>query len=70
MSALNPIYVLLAVFGFLVLYFIYIFNDLVKKRERVKEASSSIEVMLKMRADLVPNLVEVVKVMQVTKKKF
>jgi LemA protein len=61
MLTLNPVYILLAVFGFLALYFIYIFNDLVKKRERVKEASSSIEVMLKMRADLVPNLVEVVK---------
>ncbi len=61
MSPVSPFYILGAVLVFFALYFIYIFNDLVKKRERVKEASSSIEVMLKMRADLVPNLVEVVK---------
>ena len=57
----NPFYVVIGLALFLVLYFVYVFNDLIRKRERVKEASSSIEVMLKMRADLVPNLVEVVK---------
>jgi len=45
----------------LVIFFIGIYNSLVQKRERVKEASSDIEVQLKRRADLIPNLVEVVK---------
>ncbi len=45
----------------LFLYFIYIYNRLVTLRERVKESSSDIEVQLKRRADLIPNLVETVK---------
>jgi len=61
MTALNIYYILGALLVFLVLYFIFLFNNLIKKRERVKEASSSIEVMLKMRADLIPNLLEIVK---------
>jgi len=49
------------VFLILVLYPIYIYNSLIKKREQVKEASSDIEVQLKRRADLIPNLLETVK---------
>jgi len=45
----------------LVIYLIAIYNRLVSKREEVNEASSDIEVQLKRRADLIPNLVEVVK---------
>ncbi|NPB04668.1 MAG: LemA family protein [Thermotogae bacterium] len=40
---------------------IFLYNSLVKKRELVKEAWSGVEVQLKRRADLIPNLVEVVK---------
>lgn len=40
---------------------IYIFNSLVRSRNRVEEAWSDIEVQLKRRYDLIPNLVETVK---------
>ncbi len=42
-------------------YLIYIYNSLVTWRNRVKEAWSDIEVQLKRRIDLIPNLVETVK---------
>jgi LemA protein len=45
----------------LILYLIYIYNKLVTYRERTKESASDIEVQLKRRADLIPNLVETVK---------
>ena len=45
----------------LVIYLVSTYNNLVSKREKVNEASSDIEVQLKRRADLIPNLVEVVK---------
>ena len=45
----------------LVMWFILGYNSLVAKRHRVKEAWSDIEVQLKRRYDLVPNLVEIVK---------
>src|SRR5437879_12552778 len=37
------------------------FNDLITKRNRVKEAYSQIDVQLKRRSSLIPNLVETVK---------
>jgi LemA protein len=40
---------------------IIIFNSLIRKRNRVKNAWSDIEVQLKRRYDLIPNLIEVVK---------
>ena len=42
-------------------YIISIYNDLVTKRNRVKNSWSKIDVQLKRRTDLIPNLVEVVK---------
>jgi len=45
----------------LIIGVIVIFNSLIRKRNRVKNAWSDIEVQLKRRYDLVPNLVEVVK---------
>jgi LemA protein len=44
-----------------VLYFIGIFNALVRLRNQVKNAWSQIDVQLKRRHDLIPNLVETVK---------
>ncbi len=44
-----------------VLYGVSIYNRLVKLRNLVQEAWSSIDVMLKKRHDLIPNLVETVK---------
>jgi LemA protein len=58
MKPLLAIYILL---GVLIVYVIAIYNRLVKLRQRVKEAQADIEVQLKRRADLVPNLVETVK---------
>ncbi len=45
----------------LLLYVILTYNGLVTLRNRVKEAWSDIDVQLKRRYDLIPNLVEVVK---------
>lgn len=43
------------------LAFIFIYNGLVRKKNRVEEAWSDIEVQLKRRYDLIPNVVETVK---------
>ena len=45
----------------LVLYVITMYNGLVRARQQVKEAWSTIETQLKRRYDLIPNLVETVK---------
>lgn len=45
----------------LVAYIWLTYNSLVTLRERIKEALSGIDVQLKRRADLIPNLVETVK---------
>ncbi|MBI1838966.1 MAG: LemA family protein [Candidatus Colwellbacteria bacterium] len=53
-------YVLVAL-GLLVVWLIYTYNKLVTLRYRAKEAISDIDVQLKRRFDLIPNLVETVK---------
>src|SRR3989338_9237400 len=53
--------ILLIVVGVLILWVIFAYNGLVRLRYRVKEAWSDIEVQLKRRYDLIPNLVETVK---------
>ncbi len=45
----------------LILYIVGVYNALVKLRNRVRDQWSQIEVVLKRRADLIPNLVETVK---------
>lgn len=52
---------LLIVLGVLVLWVIFAFNGLVTLRNRAKEAWADIEVQLKRRYDLIPNLVNTVK---------
>ncbi|MEM2948280.1 MAG: LemA family protein [Candidatus Anstonellales archaeon] len=48
--------------GLLILaYVVYVYNKLVKLDQNIKNAFAQISVQLKMRADLVPNLVETVK---------
>ena len=53
--------ILIAVIVILVLYFIASYNGLVKLRNMVKDQWAQIDVLLKRRADLIPNLVETVK---------
>ncbi len=42
-------------------YVIYLYNDLVKNRQLTQEGWSGIDVQLKRRTDLIPNLLETVK---------
>ncbi|MEW9616349.1 LemA family protein [Shinella sp. S4-D37] len=51
----------LAIAAVVVLYAIVIYNSLVKARQVKEEAWSGIDVQLKRRADLIPNLIETVK---------
>ncbi|MBW3096967.1 LemA family protein [Pseudohoeflea coraliihabitans] len=53
--------VTLVVLGAIVLYAIYLYNTLVKLRQMAAEGWSGIDVQLKRRADLIPNLLESVK---------
>lgn len=49
------------IFGALLLFTIFLFNNLTAKKNKVHEAFSSIDVMLKKRTDLIPRLVNTVK---------
>lgn len=53
------IYIALA--AIIVVWIIAVFNNLIRKRNRVKNAWSDVDVQLKRRYDLVPNLVETVR---------
>ena len=53
--------VVLVVVGIVVFWLIGAYNSLVKMRNRVKEAWADIDVQLKRRYNLIPNLVESVK---------
>ena len=54
-------YIILIIVGVLVLWIIATFNGLVRLRNRTKEAWADIDVQLKRRYNLIPNLVETVK---------
>jgi len=51
----------IVIIAVIVLYFISTYNGLVRLRNKVKDQWAQIEVLLKRRADLIPNLVETVK---------
>jgi LemA protein len=53
--------IILAIIVIAVGYVIFIYNDLVSKRQLKEEGWSGIDVQLKRRADLIPNLLETVK---------
>ena len=55
------LYIILAVFVAVILWIVAAFNGFVVLKNRVKEAWSDIDVQLKRRYDLIPNLVETVK---------
>jgi len=54
-------YIILGVLVLLVLWLVFTYNRLITLRNRTKEAWSDIDVQLKRRYDLIPNLVETVK---------
>lgn len=53
--------IILAIIVAAAVYAVYVYNDLVRKRQLVKEGWSGIDVQLKRRTDLIPNLIETVK---------
>lgn len=54
-------YIIIALILFIIIYSLYLYNKFVKLNNKVKEAFSTMDVYLKKRWDLIPNLVEVVK---------
>ncbi len=58
---MDPILIILGILVFLAVIFVVIYNGLVTLRNRVKNAWAQIDVQLKRRYDLIPNLVETVK---------
>ena len=53
--------VILVVLALLVIYLIVAYNGLIRRRNQIENAWSQIDVQLKRRLDLIPNLVETVK---------
>jgi len=58
---MNLTYIILAVVAALVVWAIWAYNNFVKLVQRTKEAWADIDVQLKRRYDLIPNLIETVK---------
>ena len=56
-----PVYVIIGIVVILVIFFIATYNGLVRLRNQLKNAWAQIDVQLKRRYDLIPNLVETVK---------
>ena len=59
--AFSSTWVIVIIVAIILLYIIYIFNRLITLRNRINNAWSQIEVQLKRRYDLIPNLVNSVK---------
>ncbi len=53
--------IFLAIFGLIIIWLIWTFNRLVIRRNRVDEAWADVDVQLKRRYNLIPNLIETVK---------
>ncbi len=58
---MNTTIIIAAIAGAVVLFVLYLYNTLISARLRVHEAFSQIDVQLKRRTDLIPNLIETVK---------
>ncbi len=58
---ITPLNIIYAVSAIVVLWLIFTYNSLVRLRYRAREALSDIDVQLKRRFDLIPNLIEAVK---------
>lgn len=58
---MNVTIIIAVILGVLVLFGLYLYNSLISAKLRVNEAFSQIDVQLKRRTDLIPNLIETVK---------
>jgi len=58
---MNPLYWILIILGVIILYIIIAYNSLIILRNRINNAWSQIDVQLKRRYDLIPNLINTVK---------
>jgi LemA protein len=61
MSNISSTWIIIGVLVVLVVWIIMIYNGLVAMRQRVNQSFADIDVQLKQRSDLIPNLVETVK---------
>src|SRR4051812_23005412 len=61
MSNISSTWIIIGVLVVLVVWIIIIYNGLVAMRQRVSQSFADIDVQLKQRHDLIPNLVETVK---------
>ncbi len=58
---MTPLYIIIGIIAFVVIAIVAMYNSLVTLSQRVKEAWADIDVQLKRRYDLIPNLVNTVK---------
>ena len=58
---MQPLIILLIVIAVIVVFVIAVYNGLIQRRLRIDEAFAQIDVQLKRRHDLIPNLVNAVK---------
>lgn len=58
---MTPLYITLGIVALIVVAFVVVYNKFVRLRNRVDEAWADIDVQLKRRYDLIPNLVDTVK---------
>ena len=58
---MNPLYIILGVVAAIALWVVFAYNSFVRLVNRTKEAWADIDVQLKRRYDLIPNLIESVK---------
>src|SRR3954451_20184682 len=61
MSSISSTWIVVGVLVVLLLWIIVIYNGLVALRQRVNQSFADIDVQMKQRHDLIPNLVETVK---------
>ena len=61
MSSISSTWIIIGILVVLVVWIIMIYNGLVAMRQRVNQSFADIDVQLKQRSDLIPNLVETVK---------
>lgn len=58
---MNSTVIIAVVIGAVLLFVLFLYNSLISAKLRVREAFSQIDVQLKRRTDLIPNLIETVK---------